>query len=450
MIKADLSGGMSFFPKGGLEALAPQLQTAHRALLEGTGAGAEYTGWVELPRRYDREEFSRIQRAAEDIRTHSDALVVIGIGGSYLGARAALELLRSPYYNLKKKDTPDVFFAGNTLSGDALGDILELLGDRDFSVNVISKSGTTLEPAVAFRTFKDLLERKYGREGAKRRIFATTDKSRGALRTLAQENGYTCFSVPDDIGGRYSVLTAVGLLPMAASGISTGMVMAGAEEAMEALAAQNMENPAWLYAAGRNLLYGQGKRIEVLAYFEPAFRFMGEWWKQLFGESEGKGGRGIFPASVEYTADLHSMGQYIQDGERGLFETMVRFLKPRKDLSVAPEATNADGLDFLTGRGLQEIQEQARLGTKIAHADGGVPNLLLTAEEISERTFGQLVYFFELSCGLSGYLLGVNPFDQPGVEAYKRNMMALMGKPGTERERAEINARIASQGGGGL
>lgn len=446
MINVDVFGSMDFLPAGNMDALSPRLRDAHRALELGTGVGSEYTGWMDFPLRYDREEFAGIQRAAETIRSDSDALVVIGIGGSYLGARAAVELLRSPYYNLKTKDTPQLYFAGNTLSADSIQDILELVQDRDFSVNVISKSGTTLEPAIAFRIFKTLLEKKYGKEGARSRIYATTDPGKGALRKLAQENGYTSFSVPDNIGGRYSVLTPVGLLPMAAAGISVQDILAGAQEAMHALSAQNMENPAWLYAAVRNLLYAQGKRIEVLAYFEPSFRFMGEWWKQLFGESEGKGGRGIFPVSVEYTADLHSMGQYIQDGERLLFETMLRFQTPRKTLTVSPEDTNADGLNYLVGRDMRFIGEQARLGTLLAHTDGGVPNLLITAGQICEKVLGELVYFFELSCGLSGYLLGVNPFNQPGVEAYKRNMLALMGKPGMERERAEIEGRITARG----
>lgn len=442
MIQVDLSHILQSGTASELERLSAPLERAHAALRDKTGAGAEFTGWLTLPRDYDGEEFQRVRDAADKIRSDSDALVVIGIGGSYLGARAAVDLLRSPYYNLKRKSTPDIFFTGNTLSGETLEAVLELVKDRDFSVNVISKSGTTTEPAVAFRLFKGLLERKYGAAGAKSRIYATTDARRGALKRMAEENGYARFTVPDDIGGRYSVLTSVGLLPMAVTGIDVSRVMEGAADAMNALSAGGMENPAWRYAAGRNLLYRKGKRIEILACYEPAFRFMGEWWKQLFGESEGKNGLGLFPASVEYTADLHSMGQYIQDGERLLFETVLQFAASRSSLSVPPDEGDGDGLNYLAGKGLDFINAQAAAGTLLAHADGGAPGILLTAPAMDETSFGELVYFFELACGLSGYLLGVNPFDQPGVEAYKRNMFALLGKPGYETEREALLRRI--------
>jgi glucose-6-phosphate isomerase len=442
MLRVDLSAVDPFLPAAELAAMEPRLAAAHETLAAATGPGGAFTGWLRLPRQYDREEFSRIQAAARRIRENSQALVVIGIGGSYLGARALLELLRSPNYNLKQKDTPDIFFAGNTLSTDGVLELIELLGDRDFSINIISKSGTTTEPAVAFRIFKELLEGKYGKEGARSRIYATTDKARGALKGLADAEGYETFVVPDDIGGRYSVLTAVGLLPLAAAGIDIRALMDGAAEAMEWGAARSMDNPAWRYAAARNALYEAGKKVELLACYEPGFRFMAEWWKQLYGESEGKDGKGLFPASVEFTADLHSMGQYIQQGERILLETVVRFDRPRGSLTIGADPDNADGLNFLAGKPLSFVAEQALRGTRLAHVDGGVPNLLIQLPEISERWVGQLVYFFELACGLSGYVLGVNPFDQPGVEAYKKNMFALLGKPGYEERKAELEARL--------
>jgi len=442
MLSVDLSAVHPFVPADRLAAMEPRLAAAHKTLAAASGPGGEFTGWLKLPQQYDREEFARIQAAARRIRETSQALVVIGIGGSYLGARALLELLRSPNYNLKKKDTPDLFFAGNTLSTDGVLEVIELLGDRDFSINVISKSGTTTEPAVAFRIFKELLERKYGREGARSRIYATTDKARGALKGLADAEGYETFVVSDDIGGRYSVLTAVGLLPLAAAGIDIRALMDGAAEAMAWGAAQTMDNPAWQYAAARNALYEAGKKVELLACYEPGFRFMAEWWKQLYGESEGKDGKGLLPASVEFTADLHSMGQYIQQGERILLETVVRFDRPRGSLTIGADPDNVDGLNFLAGKPLSFVAEQALRGTRLAHVDGGVPNILIQLPEISERWVGQLVYFFELACGLSGYVLGVNPFNQPGVEAYKKNMFALLGKPGYEAQKAELEARL--------
>ncbi|BDF68776.1 glucose-6-phosphate isomerase [Oscillospiraceae bacterium] len=444
MLNLDLSNVAQFLPGGWRTGQEPGLKKAHDYVLGGTGAGGEYTGWVRLPADYDREEFARIQKAAAKIRSDSKALVVIGIGGSYLGARAVIETLTSNNYNLTHKDGPAVYFAGNGLSADAMNEVIELVKDVDFSVNVISKSGTTTEPAVAFRIFKALLEEKYGKEGAKGRIYATTDAKRGALKGLADKEGYETFVVPDAVGGRYSVLTAVGLLPIAAAGIDIDALMSGAREEMELLAKPGMDNPAWQYAAARHALYDAGKRIEILAGYEPSFRFFGEWWKQLFGESEGKQGKGLFPASVEFTADLHSMGQYIQQGERLMMETVVRFDAARSKITIPDDPENVDGLNFLSGRSLGFVAEQAMRGTILAHVDGGVPNILLTAPGRDERSLGGLIYFFEFACGLSGYLLEVNPFDQPGVEAYKNNMYALLGKPGYEAQKAALEKRLDS------
>ena len=443
MIKVDLSSVSGFVSQQDLEAMAPRVAAAHKTLEEGTGAGNDFLGWRELPVSYDKEEFARIKKAAKKIQSDSQALVVIGIGGSYLGARAVIDLIQSPNYNLKKKDTPDIFFAGNTLSTDAVLEVLELVGDRDFSVNVISKSGTTTEPAVAFRIFKAALEQKYGKEGARGRIYATTDAHKGALKGLSDAEGYEKFVVPDDVGGRYSVLTAVGLLPIAVAGIDIDELMAGAADAMAAFAAdKSMANPVWKYVAARNCLYEKGRKVELLACFEPAFRFMSEWWKQLYGESEGKDGKGLFPASVEFTADLHSMGQYIQEGERLMFETVVRYDKPHGQVVIGEDADNVDGLNFLAGKDLHFVCEQAMRGTRLAHVDGGVPNILIEADTISARSTGELIYFFELACGISGYVLGVNPFNQPGVEAYKKNMFALLDKPGYSDLRADLLSRL--------
>ena len=442
MLNVNLSNAKQFLPENWLTSRMAALEEARVKLETGSGEGGAFTGWVHLPRDYDKAEYARIKAAAEKIRSDSQALVVIGIGGSYLGARAVIELLASPNYNLKKKDGPDIFFAGNGLSTDALLEIIELVKDRDFSVNVISKSGTTTEPAVAFRIFKALLEEKYGKEGARGRIYATTDKARGALKGLADQEGYEEFVVPDEVGGRYSVLTAVGLLPIAVAGIDTDALMAGAAEAMEALAKGGEDNSAWQYAAARNALYESGKKVELLACYEPSFRFFAEWWKQLYGESEGKDGKGIFPASVEFTADLHSMGQYIQQGERILMETVVRFEKSQGEFAIPNDPENVDGLNFLSGKNLSFVAEQALRAVTLAHVDGGVPNLRVDLPHRCERGVGQLIYFFEYSCGLSGYLLGVNPFDQPGVEAYKNNMYALLGKPGYEDRKAELEARL--------
>ena len=442
MIQLDLSNMTSFVPGDWFSSRQTALDRARVMLEEGNGPGGEFTGWVHLPRDYDREEFGRIQKAAKRIQSDSQALVVIGIGGSYLGARAVVELLQSPNYNLKKKDTPDIFFAGNGLSTDALLEIIELVKDRDFSVNVISKSGTTTEPAVAFRIFKSLLEEKYGKEEARKRIYATTDARRGALKGLADSEGYETFVVPDAVGGRYSVLTAVGLLPIAVAGIDLEKLMGGAAEAMEALAAPGQDNPAWQYAAARHALYTAGKSTEILVGYEPSFRFFAEWWKQLYGESEGKENKGLFPASVEFTADLHSMGQYIQQGQRLMFESVVRFEESRGSFTIPNDPDNVDGLNFLSGKPLSFVAEQALRGTLLAHVDGGVPNVIIRCARRDERTVGELIYFFEYACGLSGYLLEVNPFDQPGVEAYKKNMYALLGKPGYEDQKAALEARL--------
>ena len=433
MICVDLSNMRQFIPLPYEAALTPRLRLAHEKLLSGTGAGGDFTGWVHLPEQYDREEFRRIQAAAKKIQSDSQALVVIGIGGSYLGARGVIECLCSPNYNLKKKNTPNIYFVGNGLDNDQLAEVEELLEGQDFSVNVISKSGTTTEPAVAFRFFRRLLEKKYGAEAAAGRIYATTDRQKGALKALAAAEGYESFVVPDGIGGRYSVLTAVGLLPIAVAGIDIEQLMAGAKSMMDTCAAADMEkNPAWQYAGARYELQHRGLEIEVLACFDPFFRFMAEWWKQLYGESEGKEGKGLFPASVEYTADLHSMGQYLQEGRRNMFETVVRFAPRADELTVPYDEENGDGLNFLAGKTMSDLKQQAMDGTLLAHVEGGVPNTRIGCGERNAFTLGELIYFFCYACGLSGYLLDVNPFDQPGVEAYKKNMFALLGKPGYE------------------
>ena len=442
MLTCNVSNAASFLPEDWLTSRLAGLEEGRAKLESGSGAGGDFTGWVHLPRDYDKEEFARIQAAAERIRSDSQALVVIGIGGSYLGARAVVELLHSPNFNLTHKDGPEIYFAGNGLSSDAMLEVIDLVKDKDFSVNVISKSGTTTEPAVAFRIFKALLEEKYGREGARKRIYATTDAHRGALKGLADAEGYEEFVVPDAVGGRYSVLTAVGLLPIACAGIDIAALMEGAAQAMEELARPGADNPAWQYAAARHALYTGGKKVEILAAYEPSFRFFGEWWKQLYGESEGKENKGLFPASVEFTADLHSMGQYIQEGERLMFETVVRFDKSRGSITIPHDPDNVDGLNFLAGKELSFVAEQAMRGTLLAHVDGGVPNLVVTVPGRCEKSVGWLIYFFEYACGLSGYLLEVNPFNQPGVEAYKNNMYALLGKPGYEDRKAELEARL--------
>ena len=423
MVKVDLSGAEQFLQEGGIDyTLAAE---AHKTLAEGTGAGADFTGWMTFPRHMKEHELDRIIAAAEKIRSRSKALVVIGIGGSYLGARGAIELLRP----LPAEDDPQVFFVGNGLSSDYLCDLLDRLGDKDFDVNVISKSGTTLEPAVGFRIFRELLAKKYGAE-ADKHIFATTDAARGVLKGLANENGWESFVIPDDIGGRFSVLTAVGLLPMAVAGIDVRKVIDCAIEEFEALDLRSPENPAWQYAAARQQLYRKGYGVEILGCYEPSFRFMAEWWKQLYGESEGKDGIGIFPASVEYTADLHSMGQYVQEGVRMLFESIVRFDKSLRSYPIPFEESNADGLNYVAGRDMSDVSSVAADAVKAAHISGGVPNIQINVPKRDEAGFASLVCFFEMACGISGYISGVNPFNQPGVEAYKKNMFRMLGKPG--------------------
>ena len=423
-------------------AMASQVESAHALLASGKGPGNDFLGWVDLPTNYDKEEFARIKAAAERIKKNTDVFIVIGIGGSYLGARAAIEFLKSEHYNALKKDTPDIYFTGNSISSTALAELVEICEGKDISINMISKSGTTTEPAIAFRVFREILEKKYGKEEAKKRIFCTTDKARGTLKHLADEEGYETFVVPDDVGGRYSVLTAVGLLPIAVAGADIDALMAGAQKAQAAYNNPNMEeNDCYKYAAIRNILYNKGKTTEVMVSYEPCYTLMNEWWKQLYGESEGKDGKGLFPASVEFTADLHSMGQYIQEGERLMFETVVHFA-PKGEFLIPNDPENIDGLNFLSGKPLSFVAEKAMRGVILAHVDGGVPNILLQLPAIEETSVGWLIYFFEYVCGLSGYLLQVNPFNQPGVEAYKKNMFALLGKPGYEDLKAELEARL--------
>ena len=424
MIKVDLSGAAAFFDAAGPDYAAAA--AAHRMLAEKSGPGAEFTGWTELPMRIKRGELKALLSASAKVRSRSKALVVVGIGGSYLGARGAIELLRP----LRREGDPKVFFVGNGLSADYLNGVIEQLGDDDFDVNVISKSGTTLEPAVSFRVFRSMLEKKYG-AAAKKHIFATTDSARGVLRSMADAEGWECFIVPADVGGRYSVLSAVGLLPMAVAGIDIQAVVDKAIETFSALDLRSPENPVWQYAAARQHLYGRGYGIELLACYEPSFRFMAEWWKQLYGESEGKNGIGIYPASLEYTADLHSMGQYVQDGPRKLYETVVSFEKSLTSFSIPFGMGDPDGLNYLAGRDLHDVCRVARDAVKAAHISGGVPNIGVTVDRRDEAGFAELVCFFELACAISGYMSGVNPFDQPGVEAYKKNMFKMLGKPGT-------------------
>lgn len=426
-----------------LDALQTQVMAAHETLHNKTGLGNDFLGWVELPTNYDKDEFARIKRAAAKIKSDSEVLIVIGIGGSYLGARAAIELLRSPFYNNLKKDTPDIYFVGNNISPSYLQEVLSICEGRDISVNVISKSGTTTEPALAFRIFRELLEQKYGKEGAKSRIYCTTDKARGTLKQLADTEGYESFVIADDIGGRFSVLTAVGLLPIAAAGSDIDAIMAGAAAAQAALSNPDINaNDCYKYAAIRNALYRKGKSVEMLVSYEPAFTMMAEWFKQLFGESEGKDNKGLFPASATFSTDLHSLGQYIQDGARLMFETVMTFDRPKQDLFVKNDPNNFDGLNFLSNQNMSIVNRKAYEGTILAHTEGGVPNIVLEAPEINEYEFGYMVYFFEKACAISGYMMGVNPFDQPGVESYKRNMFALLGKPGYEGEKAALEAKL--------
>lgn len=424
-----------------MECMKAPVAMANKTLLEKSGAGNDFLGWVRLPFDYDKEEFDRILAAAEKIKKEAQVLVVIGIGGSYLGARAAIEFLQSPFYNQKKKDTPDIYFAGNSISSTYLQELIDIVGDRDFSINVISKSGTTTEPALAFRVFKKLLIEKYGLEEANKRIYATTDKEKGVLKAQADRQGYETFVVPDDVGGRFSVLTAVGLLPIAVSGVNIHELMKGAQDACGDFEGDEM-HACHQYAAMRNILYRKGKTTEIMVNYEPCYHYVGEWWKQLYGESEGKDGKGIFPAAVDFSTDLHSMGQYIQDGMRNLFETVVRFGTPKMDIAIEKEADDGDGLNFLAGKSVDFVNQKACLGTVLAHTDGNVPNLMINVPEMTPYYLGYLFYFFEKACGISGYLLGVNPFNQPGVEAYKKNMFALLGKPGYEDQRAVLEARL--------
>ena len=426
--------------------LAPYAKVAHSMLSSSTGQGNDFHGWYKLPENYDKEEFSRIKIAAEKIKKNSDILVVIGIGGSYLGARAAIEFVKSPLYNNLKKDTPDIYFAGNNISTTALTELLSICEGKDISVNVISKSGTTTEPAIAFRVFKSLLVEKYGESGAKERIFVTTDKARGTLKKFSDEAGYETFVVPDDVGGRYSVLTAVGLLPIATAGIDIDQLMLGASDAMKAFESDDVNcNDALKYAVLRNILLRKGKNSEILVGYEPFLLMFNEWWKQLYGESSGKDGKGIFPNSVIFSTDLHSLGQYIQDGQRNLFETVITIDYPGAEFVIPEDKANVDGLNFISGRELDYVNKTAMMATLIAHNDGGVPNILLEVKDRSAYSLGYLVYFFEFACAMSGYLLGVNPFDQPGVEAYKKNMFALLGKPGYEEMKTALEARISNK-----
>jgi len=432
-----------FINEDEMNGIKAQVETAAKVLHDRTGLGNDFLGWLDLPVDYDKDEFARIKAAAKKIQGHSDVLIVIGIGGSYLGARAAIELLKSPMYNNMKKDTPDIYYAGNNINPTYLQEIISLCEGRDFSVNVISKSGTTTEPAIAFRIFKEMLEKKYGKEEAAKRIYATTDKARGALKNLSDEEGYETFVVPDDVGGRFSVLTAVGLLPIAVSGADIDKLMEGAASGRE-MALNNAfeENDALLYAAVRNILHRKGKTVEVLANYEPSLHYVSEWWKQLYGESEGKDQKGIFPASVDLTTDLHSMGQFIQDGNRIMFETVMNVEESSEEIIIGEEPVDLDGLNYLAGKNVDFVNKSAMNGTMLAHTDGNVPNLMVTIPKQDEFSLGQLFYFFEFACGVSGYISGVNPFNQPGVESYKKNMFALLGKPGYEKEREELLKRL--------
>lgn len=426
-----------------IEAAKASAELAAKTVISRSGAGNDFLGWVDLPVDYDKEEFARIKAAAAKIQKQSDVLIVIGIGGSYLGARAAIEFLKSPLYNNLKKDTPEIYYVGNNISPTYLNEIISLCEGRDFSVNVISKSGTTTEPALAFRVFREMVEKKYGKDGAKDRIFCTTDKARGTLKQLADAEGYETFVIADDVGGRYSVLTAVGLLPIAVAGCDIDAIMSGAAQARDELSADYDHNDCYKYAAIRNILYKKNKAIEMLVSYDPSFTMMAEWWKQLFGESEGKDNRGIYPSSAIFSTDLHSMGQFIQDGSRVMFETVVDIKKPKKDFFLENDSENLDELNFLTNQNMSVVNRKAFQGTVLAHTEGGVPNIVLELEDTSEKSFGYMVYFFEMACAVSGYLLGVNPFNQPGVESYKKNMFALLGKPGYEDQRAALEEKLA-------
>ena len=442
----DYSKAGSFISEEEIGYMKKLTLDAKETLVSKTGAGNDFLGWIDLPVDYDKEEFARIKAAAKKIQSDSDVLLVIGIGGSYLGARAAIEFLSHSFYNVLDKSvrkTPEIYFCGNSISSTYLKHLMDVVGDRDFSINMISKSGTTTEPAIAFRVFKEKLEAKYGKKGAAERIYATTDKAKGSLKHLSDEEGYETFVVPDDVGGRFSVLTAVGLLPIAVSGADIDKLMEGAASGRKrALENDFEENDALQYAALRNILLRKGKSVEILANYEPAVHYVSEWWKQLFGESEGKDNKGLFPASVDLTTDLHSMGQFIQDGSRVMFETVINIDTPREELTIGEEPVDLDGLNYLAGKTVDFVNKSAMNGTILAHTDGQVPNFMVTVPEVNEFYLGELFYFFEFACGVSGYLLGVNPFNQPGVESYKKNMFALLGKPGYEAQKAELEAKL--------
>ena len=445
-VRFDYSKASSFISAEEVELMKKLTLDAKDVLVSKTGAGNDFLGWIDLPVDYDKEEFARIKKAAAKIQSDSEVLLVIGIGGSYLGARAALEFLGHSFANIVDKSirkAPEIYFCGNSISSTYLKHLMDVVGDRDFSINMISKSGTTTEPAIAFRVFKALLEKKYGKEEAAKRIYATTDKARGSLKKVATEEGYETFVVPDDVGGRFSVLTAVGLLPIAVSGADIDKLMEGAASGRKrAIEAAFEENDALQYAALRNILLRKGKTIEILANYEPSVHYVSEWWKQLYGESEGKDQKGIFPASVDLTTDLHSMGQYIQDGARTLFETVINVEKSREEIIIGEEPVDLDGLNYLAGQTVDFVNKNAMNGTILAHTDGQVPNFMINIPEVNEFYLGELFYFFEFACGVSGYLLGVNPFNQPGVESYKKNMFALLGKPGYEAQREELLKRL--------
>ncbi|UWD49527.1 glucose-6-phosphate isomerase [Clostridioides difficile] len=445
-INFDYSKATEFFCQKEIDVMQPYVDVAHDMLHNKTGLGNTFLGWIDLPKNYDKEEFARIKKSAEKIKSDSDVLLVIGIGGSYLGSRAAIDMVSHSFRNGLKKEqrnAPEVYFVGHNISSTYIMDLLDVIEGKDISVNVISKSGTTTEPALAFRIFKDYLEKKYGKEEARKRIYATTDSSKGALRQLATEEGYETFVIPDDVGGRFSVLTAVGLLPIAAAGLDIDAMMNGANDAREAFQNPDLKNnDSYKYAVARTILHRKGKDVELLVNYEPQLHYVSEWWKQLYGESEGKENKGLFPASVDFSTDLHSMGQYIQDGKRLLFETVLNVESSKRNITINSEEVDLDGLNYLAGKTVDFVNHKAFEGTLLAHTDGKVPNLIINIPQLDEYNFGYLVYFFEKACGISGYLLGVNPFDQPGVEAYKKNMFALLGKPGYEKEKEELEKRL--------
>ena len=443
VIKCNTGYLNSFVGEHEWEAMKPQVKLAHEMLHGKTGLGNDFLGWLDLPVNYDKEEFARIKEAAKKIQKDSEVLIVIGIGGSYLGARAVIEQLKSPLYNEKRKDTPDIYFIGNSIHPNYLNDVIDVIDGRDFSVNIISKSGTTTEPALAFRIFREMLEEKYGKEEARKRIYATTDRAKGTLKELSDREGYETFVVPDDVGGRFSVLTAVGLLPIAVSGIDIDDLMKGAADARADLQNDDLaHNPCYKYATFRNIMYRKGKSMEMFISYDPGFTMMNEWLKQLFGESEGKDQKGLYPSSAIFSTDLHSLGQYIQEGVRLMFETIVSVKKSKRDYFIKDDPQNFDGLNFLSNQNMSVVKDKAFKGTVLAHTEGGVPNLVLEMEEMNEHTLGYLIYFFEKACAMSGYMLGVNPFNQPGVESYKANMFALLGKPGYEDKKAALEAKI--------